>query len=314
MSVAPRTVVVIRNPTARRAPSEDALRRETLEHLVSAGWSVDIQTTEAPGHATVLAARAAAAGVEVVAACGGDGTVHEVVNGIVGTGTALAVLPAGTLDVWAREARIPRTLAGAVALIPHARRVRIDVGRVRSDAGLDRRFLLMCGVGMDAEAVRRLHVGSRGKRWFGMVTYVAVAAWVMVRAAPTPARVRIGAVTLERPLLQLIAGNTRLYGVTRLTAGARVDDGLLDVCMFSGGGLWHRAILAARALWGGLDARAGGGIDYLRGTRMHIDADRPLPVQADGEYIGETPVSIDVDPEALDVLIARAPNMLLAGG
>ena len=100
MSVAPRTVVVIRNPTARRAPSEDALRRETLEHLVSAGWSVDIQTTEAPGHATVLAARAAAAGVEVVAACGGDGTVHEVVNGIVGTGTALAVLPAGTLDVW----------------------------------------------------------------------------------------------------------------------------------------------------------------------------------------------------------------------
>jgi diacylglycerol kinase (ATP) len=315
VSIQPRTAVVIRNPRARGAPTEAVLLREVLDHLVSVGWGVDIQTTQRTGHATELALKAARAGVEVVVACGGDGTVNEVANGLVGTDAAMAVLPAGTANVWAREAGVSLDIGGAARLIPVARKVRIDLGRIRSGEHLDRRFLLMCGVGMDAEAVRVLHENSRAKRWFGMGTYVGVGAWVMMRFRTVEARIDIDDVTLEGPLLQLIAGNTRLYGgVTRLTAGARADDGLLDACTFSGGGLGHRAMMAMRAVRGGLDARAGGGIDYVRGARLRVETEWPLPVQIDGEYLCETPVRIEVDPQAVNVLIAPEPNVLLTRG
>lgn len=315
MAIIPRTAVVIRNPYSRNAPSEAVVLREMLDHLVSAGWGVDIQTTKAPAHATELAQRAARAGVEVVVACGGDGTINEVVNGLLGSESSLAVLPAGTANVWAREAGVPLNIAGAAHLIPNARRVRIDLGRVRSGERLDRRFLLMCGVGMDAEVVRQLHYNSRAKRWFGMATYVGIGAWVVGRFRPMDARVTVDDVTLEGPLLQLIAGNTRLYGgVTRLTAGARADDQLLDLCTFSGPGLLHRLAMAARAGRGGLDARAGGGIGYVRGARIQVETEWPLPVQIDGEYLCETPIRLEVDPLSLNVLIAPEPNVLLTRG
>ncbi len=80
MNIAPRTMVV-RNPYKRRAPPEDVLLRETVDTLVTTWWSVDIQKTRAPGHATEIARRAAAAGVDVVAACGHDGTVSELSKG-----------------------------------------------------------------------------------------------------------------------------------------------------------------------------------------------------------------------------------------
>lgn len=315
MAIIPRTAVVIRNPRARNAPGEDVVLREALDHLVSIGWGVDIQTTTAAGHATELAQRAARQGVEVVIACGGDGTLNEAANGLLGSETALAVLPAGTANVWAREAGVPLDIGRAMALIPHARRVRIDLGRIRSGERLDRRFLLMCGVGMDAEAVRRLHGGSRAKRWFGMGAYIGVGVDVMTRYRPMDTRIVVDDVTLEGPLLQLVAGNTRLYGgVARITAGARADDGLLDLCTFSGPGLLHRAAMALRAVRGGLDARPGGGIDYVRGARIEVETEWPLPVQIDGEYLCETPIRLSLDPLSVSVLIAPEPNVLLTRG
>ena len=315
MTLLPRTAVVIRNPRSRAAPSEDVVWREMLDHLVSDGWGVDIQTTQSAGHATELAARAARQGVEVVVACGGDGTINEVINGLLHTESSLAVLPAGTANVWAREAGIPLDIGGAAQLIPHARRVRIDLGRIRSGERLDRRLLLMCGVGLEAEAVRVLHYNSRAKRLFGMATYVGVGAWVGTHFQPMETRIEVDDVHLEGPMLQLIAGNTRLYGgVTRLTAGARADDGLLDLCTFSGKGLGHRLLMALRAARGGLDARAGGGIDYIRGARIKVETEWPLPVQIDGEYLCETPITLEVDAQALNVLIAPEPNVLLTGG
>lgn len=315
MTLLPRTAVVIRNPRSRSAPSEDVVWREMRDHLVSDGWGVDIQTTQYAGHATELAARAARQGVEVIVACGGDGTINEVINGMMHTESSLAVLPAGTANVWGREAGIPLDIGGAARLIPRARRVRIDLGRIRSGERLDRRFLLMCGVGLDAEIVRTLHYNSRAKRIFGMATYVGVGAWVGTRFRPMETRIEVDDVHLEGPMLQLIAGNTRLYGgVTRLTAGALADDGLLDLCTFSGEGIGHRLMMTLRAVRGGLDARAGGGIDYVRGSRIKVETEWPLPVQIDGEYLCETPISLEVDSNAVNVLIAPEPNVLLTRG
>ncbi len=305
-----RTLLIVRNPGARRAGAERELWSATAS-LRASGWEVDLHTTTGPGDATEIAAAAAAHGVSVVAACGGDGTVHEVVNGLAGTDTALAVIPGGTADVWAREAFVPRNAAQAFTLIPSARAERVDLGIAEGAFGR-RYFLLMCGVGLDAEAVRRVGHDSTGKRRLGRAWYVAVAARVLLGASPTDATLTLDGASIGRPLLQALAGNTQLYGgVTRLTSGARIDDGLLDLCVFSGRGRGRQLSLALRALRGGLHKRAGNGVDYLRGERIEVRSERPLPVQADGEYIGETPVTLSVEPQSLTVMLGQRPNVLL---
>jgi YegS/Rv2252/BmrU family lipid kinase len=307
----PGRVLLLRNPRARRAPSEAALR-EAAAPLIEAGWRIELRSTRGPGEASRLAAEAAADGCDAVVAAGGDGTVHEVVNGLAGTATAVGVVPAGTSNVWAREARVPRGAAAALAFLAAARTARIDVGRVTFDDGSSRRFLLMCSTGLDAEIVRRVGAGGRGKRLLGPAWYAAHGVVHALRAAPVRATIEVDGTRFERELLLAVAGNTRLYGgVLPLTGGARADDGLLDLCAFSGASLLDRARLAARALRGGLDRRAGDGVDYARGAEVRIEAERPLAVQADGEHIGETPVTIGVEPRALTVLLAPGANPLL---
>ena len=307
----PGRLLIVRNPGARRAPSEAALE-EGAAPLRRAGWEVELRSTETAGHATAIAAEAAAAGVDVVVAAGGDGTVHEVVNGLAGSESALAVVPAGTANVWAKESGTPGNVARALAWIATARRAPIDLGRVAATGAPERCFLLMCSAGFDAEVVRRVGEGTWRKRRLGRAWYMAAGVALGLRARPTAARIAVDGVELERELLFLVAGNTRLYGgLVRLTDAALADDGLLDVCVFSGRGLWGHMRLLARGLRGGLHRRAGGDIDYVRGAEVRIDAARPLAVQADGELVGETPATLSVVPRALSVLLAPGPNPLL---
>lgn len=306
----PRSLLIIRNPHARRAPSEGELWAAT-EPLREHGWVVRVESTARAGQATELAADAARAGIEVVAACGGDGTVNETLEGLLGTTTALAVIPTGTANVWAREAGVPLNFRRAVSLIPSARAVVVDVGVIEGAFGV-RHFLLMCGIGLDAEVVRRVGGESRGKRLLGKAWYAAVATRVLAGAKGVQSDVLVDSAPLTHPLFQLVVGNTRLYGgVMRLTSIARMDDGLLDLCVFSGSGRGRLVRLLARALRGRLHSRVGPGIDYYRGERIDIRADVPLSVQADGEYIGETPVSVSILPRGLTVLMGTRPNVLL---
>ncbi|MYA19947.1 MAG: diacylglycerol kinase family lipid kinase [Chloroflexi bacterium] len=323
----PGSLLIVRNPRARRAPSEAALR-EAVEPLRARGVAVELRSTTAPGHAGEIAAEAARDGVELLAAAGGDGTIHEVINGLGGSETALTAIPAGTANVWAREAGIPRNPARALAWIEGARRVRIDLGRAEftgpDGTPSERVFLLMCSTGLDAEAVRRIGGGGRSKRWLGPVPYALHGSERLLRAPAVRTRIAIegpsGNTTIERSLLFAVAGNTRLYGgVARLTGGARADDGLLDLAAFCGGSPASRLTLGARVLVrafgrglrGSLAPRAGGSADYLRGARIRIEPEMPLAVQADGEYLGETPLTLSVEPRALDVLVAPRPHALL---
>ncbi|MCH7484432.1 MAG: acylglycerol kinase family protein, partial [Chloroflexi bacterium] len=107
--------VLIINPAAHNVPALKR-RREAEEWLREAGWRFRWEQTTGAGQATAIAARAAAEGVPLVLACGGDGTLNEVANGLAGTETALGTLPAGTSNIWAREAGISRKLVEAVRL------------------------------------------------------------------------------------------------------------------------------------------------------------------------------------------------------
>jgi diacylglycerol kinase (ATP) len=128
-----RRAVFIVNPVARGIPSSAKLEMAAA-WLESQGWEPTIEPTGARGHATALAREAAESGCDVVVGCGGDGTVNEIVNGLAGSETALAVIRGGTANVWAKEAGIPRDPLAAVRLVSEGRRRRMDLGVVEGDA------------------------------------------------------------------------------------------------------------------------------------------------------------------------------------
>jgi YegS/Rv2252/BmrU family lipid kinase len=252
-----------------------------------------------------LAREAAATGAAVVFACGGDGTINEVVNGLAGSECALGVLRGGMGDVFAREAGVPRAPEAAL-------RVLIDGERRRFDLGLanERRFLMMAGIGFDAAVVRA--VPRRPKRLLGSTSYALWGAWTLARYRPRRVLLRIDGDELETRLYWLLLGNTRSYGgVARIAVSARADDGRLEAYVFEGGGLGRVAGHAMRIARGRLEGAPG--VSRRRVQTLEVIS-AGLPVQVDGEYAGETPMRFAVAPAALDVLLPRGGAAALFGG
>jgi len=233
--------VLIVNPAAHNVPALK-LRREAEEWLREAGWRFRWEQTTETGHATRIAARAAAAKVPLVLALGGDGTLNEVANALAGTETALGTLPAGTSNIWAREAGISRKLVEAVRLMATGERRLIDLGK----AG-DRYFMLFAGVGVDAQITRTVSLDM--KRRVGAAAYGVAALREALRWRSRPVTVRLDGVERRMDVLMAFAGNTRLYaGLTKITPNAVVDDGLLDVCIYEGSGSLDIVMHAARTM------------------------------------------------------------------
>lgn len=289
-----RRALIVENPVAGRPGAHPAVTR--LErHLRACGWTADVARTAYPGHAAELAARAAAQHHDLVVAAGGDGTINEVIQGLVGTATALAVLPIGTVNVWAAETGMPSDPARLAALLDRGTARNIDVGR----AG-NRYFLLMAGIGLDADVVRR--VGPRLKRTIGRWAYAASMLEIMRGYAGTPMTLRLDGVPLHTTALMVVIGNTRRYaGSFRLTPHALIDDGRLDVCIVPGAVLLRSPAQIGAVLSGAPVLRRS--LLCRRAARIEIDAERPLPVQLDGDLAGVTPLTIEVAPSALRVVV-----------
>ncbi len=321
-ATADRRAVVIANPAARRAVPTETIRRAAVRALP--GWDVQVAETRASADAPRLAAEAARAGVDAVVACGGDGTLNGVLNGLVESGNprpVVGLIPAGTANVWAKEARIPRDPERALALLDTGVRVPLDLG-VATIGDASRRFLLMCGVGLDAATVRRVEARPGLKRRLGPVAFGAQGLVAVARERPWPVRIEVDGVEVAVGLLTLaVAGNTRLYGgVARITAGARLDDGLLDLVTFEGAPGWRALPVALRQAGAALRGRLGRtdvrGVAYRRGGHVSIRPERALPVQVDGEWIGacdaDAPLVLTVEPRAVTFALPAAPNPLFS--
>ncbi len=317
-----RRATIIRNPGARRPPT-DATLSEAIEAVRHAGWTVTVRDTTARGDAARLAAEAAAGAVEVVVACGGDGTLNEVANGLVGSDTALGVLPGGTANVWAREIGVGADPVAALGLLEAGRRVRVDTGVARIGDEEPRRFLLMCSAGIDAAVVAAVEEHPGMKRRFGRAAF----GWPGLRALgarSVKTVLTVGDEERSAPLLMLLAGNTRLFGsVLRIADDAVMDDGQLDLVTFEDAvGPLHRHALRrtsvlVRAIRGHLRSANAEGIRYVRTPDAEFRPTGPLPVQADGEFIGtagpEAPLRLSVDPLSLTMLVPAGVNPLFSG-
>ena len=289
---------LIQNPAAGQG-SWDAQVNAAVATFRAAGWDVTVRRTAGPGDATAFARQAVAAGCDVVVVAGGDGTVNEALQGLAGQRrTALAVLPGGTVNVWATELGVTGHEAAIAREIVRGRREAIDLGRVN-----DRYFLMLASAGFDAAANAEVAGAlKRLKRWAGIVPYAISALATALRFRGSVAVLDIDGEPIASRLLMVVVGNTRLYGgIAEITYQARADDGLLDICVLTGRG----PLDLARRFWSVLRRRqyADPAIVYRKARRVVLDPVRPLRVQADGEDIGLTPATFTVVPDALEVIV-----------
>ncbi len=304
---------LIYNPAAGPWDVQRALKR-VRSHLRRRGWSVALQLTEKPGDATTLSRAAAQAGCDVVIVAGGDGTVNEAVNGLVGTQTALGVLPVGTGNMWAKQLGIPtytltnplRLREAADGLIEGPIRL-VDVGQVN-----DHCFLCWAGIGLDAQVTTEMEPRQRRTKRLGMLPYAIAAVLVARDFYGVRTRVSLdGSVVRGRTLLILVSNIQQYIGMLNVASEARMDDGLLDVFVFKGLGFQYAVrhllkIISHRYLQ---DPQ----IVYRQARHIEVWTEWAIPVQVDGDPIGTTPVTLKVVPRALRVLVPpSAPPGLFA--
>lgn len=296
-------VCIIFNPAAR---GERA--KEFLGFLTSLGDGVALRPTTGPGVARVLAREAAAAGFDRVVAAGGDGTVFEVLNGLLegeGPRPSLGVLPLGTANVLARELRMPRSLPEAWRWLVSGVERQVDVGWVEFHGPdgnpCEGHFGIVAGAGLDARAV--LGVGWKAKKRWGKLAYVASALRAAVAREDQVATVLGGQGFVGRAVL---VGNGRLYaGEMALFSGGRLDSGRLEVrglVSVTPGVLWGSLWSWITGRWRLEEALVR---DRVTELRLEPGGKAPVPLQLDGEWVGWLPARVRVKAGALRLVMAR---------
>ena len=283
------------------------IRRElpaVLNYLENQGWLTTLHETRRSGEATALARQARDEGADSVLVVGGDGTINEVINGLAESQVALGVLPGGTANVWAKELGLPTRsplhllpLVDSIkALVPGTHR-RIDLGRANG-----RYFLQWTGVGLDAEVTYAMEPRTRRQRRLGALAYLVAGMATAAHMAGTRTRIWIDGERIYRRSILVVVSNSQLYGGrVRIATDARLDDGLLDLSIFSGTG-FGSAIRTLMGVISGLHVRDPRHSSF-RAHSVRIEADKPMAVHVDGEPYGTTPLECQVVPRALTVLI-----------
>ncbi len=287
-------VQVVLNPAADRGRAGER-HEELLRALAQAGVDAAVSLTERPGHAVELARDALQAGVRIVAAAGGDGTIHEVAQALVGTDAALGVLPMGSGNDYIRALGIAKDLAGAAAVLARGRERALDVASVNGEFSLN-----SFGMGVEGQ----IAADYRRMRFLkGEIGYLYATILEVVKFRAFRAEVAGDGWTFAGKLLSVsVMNGPYAGGGYRLAPQAQPDDGLLDVGLI---GNYPRLVRFAV-----LPKTRDG--TYLNLARVHakraaqvkIQSDRPLPVHMDGELLPELVEELEISlrPRALHVI------------
>lgn len=279
---------IIANPAARKSTAKKVELASRL--LGRAGWDAQIFWTEAGGHGAELARKAALGGAGLVVAAGGDGTFNEVMNGLAGGDVPMAILPIGTTNVLAKELHIPEDVEGAIRRITAGRPRQLYVGKMTFPDGAARKFFLMAGIGFDAEAV--YSVNRTLKSLSGKAGYFVSGMKVLARWRPEPKRAAIDGREFRFTSL-LVCKGARYGGYPKAAPDASLEAPGLRAVLMQGGK--RRDIF--RYAFGIITGRhtAYKDVLYLRCDKVDVSDD--ARVQADGDYIGKSPVTIETAKE-----------------
>jgi YegS/Rv2252/BmrU family lipid kinase len=296
--MAERTAVLISNPNAGRGGKHRA--REVArfcEMLRARGVEVEVLNTSGPGDAAHLASRAAERGVREVIISGGDGTINEALQGLVGTGVRIGIWPRGTANVLARELNLPSRVDAAAEVIARGISRRIYTGCAIIEATGERRyFFLMAGVGLDASVVEG--VRPRLKKRVGKAAFWYSGMGHVLRWEPVHFQVEINGETF--PATFAAIGKAPHYGGgLSITPRARLDQPEFEICIINSRSRLRYLRLLAPALRAGVPPGTRD-IHFIRATRVRATGD--VLVQVDGEIIGQLPMTFEIAPHSIEVI------------
>jgi diacylglycerol kinase family enzyme len=304
-----RRMLVIVNPYATTVSSR---LKSLVVYALQSRYAVEAVDTEKRNHATQLCREAAQEGYDVVVAFGGDGTVNEAANGLVGSSTPLTCLPGGSTNVWCRTLGIPNDVVDAtehlLRMADDFRPFHVDLGRVD-----ERYFVFASGVGLDASVVERVdaHPYRKAKLGAWYYTYAAIATFNR-RYLINPPRVRVSSNGHELDGVTVIVQNSDPFTFfrrrpIRVGEGAGLSTGSLSLTVLARATALELPTLIPRLF----SARAAtvqrhrqvSGLAGVYGARVSALDGRSFPVQVDGDYVGDfDEVEYGVRPKGLLVV------------
>ena len=301
---------VIFNPTAaggRSAQLESDLRARLSRATTEANINLDWVETRAPGHAIALAEEAAVDGCEMVVAVGGDGTVNEVVNGLMrgvdfNRSTTLGVIPVGSGNDFAWCTGIPLDPIAACQRLFNGQTRVVDVGHIRESDGRQRYFDNGCGIGFDAV----VSLEARRLKWLrGMLVYLVAVLKTLIFHHNAPSlRIHLDERELTRPTMMLtITNGRRAGGAFLITPNAELDDGWLDICMAGELSRLGMLMVIPRFMRGTHVTHKQ--IQMDRARRVKVEAPHPQVIHLDGEIFATDAIQFEVSiiPGALRVRV-----------
>jgi diacylglycerol kinase (ATP) len=297
-------VVVVANPTAGGGRAGTLIGRVTAE-LHALGIDHRVRVSESAQDLERVARSEAEAGAEVVAVLGGDGSVGAAANGLAGTGAALAVLPGGTGDDFAKAIGAGRLEAATRLLaVPDVR----SVDLLHVTAGAERRYVAnIAGAGFDSEVNETAN--STSIRLGGTATYIAAVLTTLRRFVPAHYELEIDGDRSAIDAMLVVVGNSRRYGGgMRVLPAASIDDGLLDVCVVAA--LSTASFLRAfpRVFRGTHVGHPK--VTMYRASRVVVSANRRIQVYGDGERIGPLPAIFEIRPRALRLIVGPGATVV----
>jgi len=302
-----RKIQVIINPAAGQ---DEPILNTLNDVFYAAGVDWDISVTMQAGDGLRFAREAVAAGVDIVAAYGGDGTQMEVAEGLQGSGVPLAILPGGTANLMAHELNVPLTLAGAAKLATQETLpiYGIDVGQVSGDFG-EQLFMLRVGVGQEANKVELADRSLKDK--YGLMAYSIAAIKSLTESDKATYKLTIDGRSSEVRGFTCLVDNAGNMGFRDISFAEAIDvhDGFVDLIVIRD--LGFRSMYSVGASIANLQTNPHA-FHHWQARELTIDTIPPQLVHADGEVIGKTPVTIRVLPQKLNVLSPLAAGELVA--
>ncbi|WP_077616810.1 diacylglycerol/lipid kinase family protein [Caenibacillus caldisaponilyticus] len=260
-----------------------------------------VRFTERPKHATEIAKELSSRQCHAVIAIGGDGTVHEVANGLIGSNIPLGIIPGGSGNDLARALDIPADYKKALERILIGKKRKMDIGRVGEEY-----CMTVTGIGFDGK-VAEVNQGAKYKNWMnrmrlGGLSYVLSLLQVLLNYRPVNVELTIDGKAFSFLDAWLIAiANTSSYGGgIKICPDACHDDGLFDICVVHDLSKWELIRTFPKTYTGRHVTHPS--VTMLKGENVEVTAESPLIVQSDGEILARTPVKVTIRREALWVI------------
>jgi diacylglycerol kinase (ATP) len=299
--------MLIYNPTAGRFPSLPLVER-AVNLLRNNDWEIALARTDTAQDITRFSQNAAEHKLDAVFVAGGDGSIHRAAAGLLGSKTALAVLPAGTANVWAQELGLPglswtnwNALEASVKKLLQGQVRTMDVGICQ-----DRPFLLWAGIGFDAFIVHHLEPRSRLEKQFAVPQYAANLAWLAREWSGMDLEICVDQEPISGSFILALISNVHLYagGLAKLSNQARIDDQQMELWLFSGNSL----ATTMQHVWNVITGahKKSNQVSRYPCQKIRIQSAGEIYLQLDGEPLPPTrEIEVHIKPKALRVLVPK---------